>query len=172
MNVLTRRASVVAGVAVVVVSMMLNTHPAAATTTPTRCDDSGPKYYCSYVNYTSGSPTTGVNRVYGGNVGVYNGSNAVTWWKLWWMQDWKCTPYPSCSWLRNYGEQSQVSNSGWTYWYLPWETSTMDQDALVNFRLKLREPDGSGGDYIWCSKQMDHYLFNNTSALLGNQSCT
>lgn len=159
--------SVVLGVFALVVSLVLGGEPArAAIGTPWTCD-SAPKYYCATVLYEPGSPATGVDRRYKGYIGS---STAVTWWKIWWLQDWVCSPYPSCTWLRNYGEGPEISTPGWTAFSMPWNP-TMTQQALVNFKLKFREPDGRGGDYIFCSPQLDHYLWDNTSDQLGGSSC-
>jgi len=151
-------------------SLVLLARPANALIgTPWTCDsDTGAKYYCATVLYDAGAPATNVDRRFQGYIGA---STAVTWWKIWWLQDWVCSPYPSsCTWIRNYGEGPEISTPGWSAFSMSMNP-TMTQDALVNFKLKFREPDGRGGNYIWCSPQLDHRLWNGTSEKIGVGSC-
>jgi hypothetical protein len=150
--------------------MSLTTLPARGVAgTPYQCDPT-PKYYCSTVQYDPGSPATNVARYYEGKISCGVGCT-ITEWQLWWMQDWTCSPYPSCTWLRNYGQQAWQNNTNWVWWYINLNP-TMTQDALVNMKLKYHERDPMFGTDTWfCSPQLDHYLWNNTSTQIGSGGC-
>jgi hypothetical protein len=157
-------------VVIVVATQLAFATPARALVgTPQQCDATvGAKYYCSTVQYEPGSPATNVARYYAGQIG---GSNTLVRWQLWWMQDRRCTPYPSCSWLRNYGEQAWQTNHSWVWWVIN-ANPTMDQDALVNMKLRFHERDPMfGTDRYWCSRQLDHALWSANSWQLGDNSC-
>ncbi len=148
--------------------MILTTTPAKALVgTPYQCD-SVPKYYCSTVQFDGGSPAANVARYYEAQT---SGDPLMVRWHLWWMQDWTCNPYPSCTWLRNYGAQDWQTNSTWVWWSISLNP-TMNQDALVNMKIQFHDVNTQTGDFWdWCSPQLDHYLWNVTSATIGTGGC-
>ncbi len=82
-----------------------------------------------------------------------------------------CSPYPTCSWLRNYGAQPWQNNTAWVWWVINLNP-TMDQNALVNMKIKFHERDPmTGADTYFCSLQLEHYLWNTTSDKIGSPGC-
>lgn len=168
-----RKVLVAIGLVAVLASMVFLSGPATASSvTPYQCD-SVPKYYCSTVVFDWYSDhADNVDRYYEGQL---SGDQGLIGWELYWMQDWQCNTYPSCTFLRNYGEQTWQTNSTWAWWHIN-ANPYMTQEALVNMKLRFHEHYYDMSclcqvDYYWCSPQLDHYLWNTTSAALGTGSC-
>lgn len=153
------------------VPLSSSTPARAYSTTPTLCD-SVPKYWCTYTGFEwSSTVATSVARYWKGA----KGSETMVQWQLWWLQDWTCSSYPTCTWLRNYGQQAWATNSPLSSATWNWISGNdLNQDALVNMKLRYDDRYWDGvtwRQHIWCSPQLDHYIWNYNSAEVGTSSC-
>lgn len=138
----------------------------AFTQTPWTCDGV-PKYYCATIEYDNyGSYASVLDRWW---KGARDGGAQR--WQLYWLQDWS---WDGSRWVfqRNFGQSGWNSNIDLST--APWYSHqgyTITQPALINYKLRYYECDHMGLNcYYWCSPQLDHRLWDNTSAQIG-QGC-
>lgn len=137
---------------------------AYALTTPQTCDRDV-KYYCAYVEYTdNGSYVDVQNRWYRGAI-----DGGAKKWQRFWMADWW---WNGSQWqlVRSFGEGPWYTNVTFEAWHAI-GLGTISQPAAVNLRIRYEECIPGNCPYNWCSPQLDHYLYNGTSAQVGGGTC-
>lgn len=146
------------------ITALLMSSIAFAGTTPQTCD-SVPKYYCAKVEYVDqGSYVDVLYRWYWGAR-----DDGATRWQRFWMADWSSD---GSQWVlvRSWGEGLWYDNYLFNGWHaIP--SGTITQPAAVNLRIRFENCCRDFLPYFWCSPQLDHYLYNNTSAQVGTGTC-
>lgn len=142
-------------------SIALPAQPAAAATTPTVCDTSGPaKYWCFWADYTQNVSYVTVNntRMTGGLGCSPLGGCGATQWQLFISSLWRQDPSSGTwFWLLDYGPLGWRSdNPIWTYSY--GANPGYFVSANADIQMKARFVPYPSGSALWCGDVIDFYL--------------
>jgi hypothetical protein len=143
---------------------------ASANTTPVTCPSGlSAKYGCTKVTYSpSGSSVYITDRLFSGSTG----SGGALQWHINWAKDWEY----SGGWIfrEKWGPGEWRTDATYSPWFgFNNDDRTRISNSSVQFQFEYESySEPPPRYYKWCSWRFEHYLWNNTSAVIENVPCT